>query len=101
MNRKLRLKLPDPPSCCRELGMLGRRDAGFEAGVDSRLAAPDVDRLLAHLKIRSNLRDLPSAFNQIDYPAPELRRGTPEPPVKPGRFRVAASVGAVLWALPN
>jgi len=60
----------------------------------------------------SNLRHLPSAFNQIDYPAPELRRvtpschlillsprwqrtpvislrqsrGTPWRPVKPGRF---------------
>jgi len=77
MNRKLRLKLPDPPFRCREFGLLGRRDAGFEAGVDSRLAAPGVDRLLADLEIRSNLRHLPSAFNQIDYPAPELRRVTP------------------------
>jgi hypothetical protein len=60
-----------------ELGLLGRRDAGLEAGVDSYLAVPGVDRLLAYFEICSDLGDLPTAFNQIHYASPKLRRVAP------------------------
>ena len=58
----------------RELCMLCGRNAGLEAGVNARLAAPRVDRLLAHPELRSHLRDLPSPLNQSHDSSPELRR---------------------------
>ena len=77
MNRELRLELSNTPFRCREFGLLGRRDAGLEAGVNSCLAAPGVDRLLAHLEFCSDLGYVPAAFNPIHDAAPKLRRVAP------------------------
>jgi len=76
MDRKLRLELPDPPFRWSELGFLARRDASFDARVDTCLAAPGIDRLRAYPKLGGDLRHLPSAFDQIHDTAPELRRVT-------------------------
>jgi len=45
-----------------------------EAGVDSRLTAPSVDRLLAHFEFYRDLGNLSAAFNQIYDSSPKLRR---------------------------
>ena len=77
MNRKLGLEFPNPPLRSRKFGEFGRRDADLEAGVDSRLAAPGVDRLLAHFEFDCDISNLPAALNQSYDPSPELRRVTP------------------------
>jgi len=112
VDRELRLELSDASLRRDELSPLGRRDAGLEAGVNARLTAPGVDRLLAYLELGSDLGNLPTAIHQIHYASPELRRvasschlvlllrewqrglvfslrrsrDMPEPPANPGRF---------------
>lgn len=73
----LRLQLAGPLPGREELGALKRRDAGLEAGVDVRLAAPDVDRLLADAQLLRDLGGLPARFDQLDHPTAKLRRVDP------------------------
>ncbi len=77
MDRKLGLEFSNPPLRSRTLGELRSRDAGLEAGVDSRLTAPAVDRLLAHFEFYRDVSNLSAAFNQIYDSSPKLRRVTP------------------------
>jgi len=77
MDRKLGLEFSNPPFCSRKFGEFGRCDAGLEAGVDSRLTAPGVNRLLAHFQFYCDVDDLPAAFKRIYDSSPELRRVAP------------------------
>jgi len=63
MDCKLGLQLSDAPFRRRELGLLARREARFDARIDPCLAAPGVDRLLADLKLDSDLSHSPPTFN--------------------------------------
>ncbi len=101
MDRQLGLELSDTPFRCREFGLLGGRDAWLQAGVDSRLSAPGVNRLLANLELCSNLGTLPTSVNQIYDSSPELRRVAPSCPIAPLRdygsgvqFSPSVKVGA-------
>ena len=101
MDRQLGLELSDTPFRCREFGLLSGRDAGLEAGVNSRLAAPGVDRLLADLELCSDLGYLPTSLNQIYDSSPELRRVAPPCHIAPLRdygsgvqFSPSVKVGA-------
>lgn len=77
MDRELGLQLPGPLASGLKLGVFLCPDAGLKAGVDARLPAPDVDRLLADFEVPSHLGNLLSAFDQIDHPTAKLRRVAP------------------------
>ena len=65
MDCDLRFEFSNTPFRGGEFGVLGGREAGLEPGVDSRLSAPGVDRLLADLEFIRDLGDLSAPFNQI------------------------------------
>ena len=77
MNRQIGLQLADPSVGGRELRSFAGRDAGLEAGVSARLAAPGVERLLAHLEFCGDVRDPSACLDQGHDPLPELRRVAP------------------------
>jgi len=77
VDRQLGLKLAHPLARRHKLGVVRSRHAGLDAGVDTRLAVPRLDRLIADLKLSRDLRDRPARLNQIDHTPPELRRITP------------------------
>jgi hypothetical protein len=53
------------------------RQTGFKPRVDPRLPPPGIDRLLADPEIRGDFRYFPTAFDQLYYAPPELRRVSP------------------------
>ena len=63
MDCRLGLQLSDAPFRRRELGLLGRREARFDASIDPCVAAPGVDRLLADLQLDGDLSHSPSTFD--------------------------------------
>jgi hypothetical protein len=74
MDRQLGLELSDTLFRCREFGLLGRRDAGLEASVNSSLAAPGVDLGGRRIIKKSDLGDLPTTLNQTHYASPKFLR---------------------------
>src|SRR5438270_11439378 len=58
MNGQLRVEVSDPFASGDELGLLRRGQARFEAAVDTVLAPPRVDRLIADPEVVGDLGDL-------------------------------------------
>src|SRR4051794_22576641 len=78
-------QLGDPPLRVGQLRVLPTAQPENKAPVDPVLTPPGVDRLGADPQISGHVGDRPARLDQIEHPAPELRRiTTPAPPPSHG-----------------
>ena len=77
MDLELGLELADAPLGCRELFALDGCQARDQAPVDSLLAPPGVDRLVADPQVTGQVDDPSPCDEQIEHPAAELRWVSP------------------------
>jgi hypothetical protein len=73
VDRQLGLQLTNAAPGGDQLGLLDRGQARQLAGVDQGPFAPQVDRLLADLQIRSDLGDAATRLEQIENLPAKLR----------------------------
>jgi hypothetical protein len=74
MDLEFLLQFGDAPAGGHEFGLIGAGDAGYLAGVDQVLAAPEVDALLADVQVAGYLRDTSTRRDQIEDLPTELWR---------------------------
>lgn len=69
---QLGLELGDALLGFREFAVLGRAQPGLQAAVDTVLAAPVVDRLVAEVEVVRHGRDTAALLEQVEDLAPVL-----------------------------
>ena len=77
MDLDLGLELTDTTLGRGELCSLSRRQSCFQTSIDTVLASPQIDRLVADPQVACNISDSASCLDEIEDTATELRRITP------------------------